>query len=247
MNENDHITIEAYLSGEISIPERTAFDARMAAEPELAAAVTERRRLHEHLRADAGEGELKASLQKLNERFFPSQKKGAVVRQLGQTRRRWFSALAAAAAIALLLFVGGRFLLPGPGSTYEQFADHQPLSLTERGVETNATAAEAAYNEGRYGEAVDLLKEYLRQQANDQRAKLALGVSLLENNQDKEAVEIFTEIAEGGSSLAPYGNWYLALAAVKRGETNTALDYLNLIPNDDAYLAEKVAKLKATL
>jgi len=82
---------------------------------------------------------------------------------------------------------------------------------------------------------------------DDQRAKLALGISLLEENQDTQAIKIFTEIANGGSSLAPYGNWYLALAAVKRGETQAALNYLDLIPTDDAYLAEKVAKLKATL
>ncbi len=247
MNEKDYITIEAYLSEELSATERTAFEARLATTPELAAALADRRRLHEHLRAEAAEKELRDSLSKLNDRFFPSQKKDAVVRRLGQTRRRLFTGLAAAAAIALLLIIGGRFLLPGTGSTYEQFAQHQPLSLTERGTATNAGAAEAAFNDERYGEAANLLAVYLQQQADDQRAKLALGISLLEENQDTQAIKIFTEIANGGSSLAPYGNWYLALAAVKRGETQAALNYLDLIPTDDAYLAEKVAKLKATL
>lgn len=247
MNESDYISIEAYLSGELSEPERTAFEARLATTPELATALADRRGLHEHLRAAAAEGELQESLNKLNDRFFPAQKKGAVVRQLGPARRRWLSGLVAAAAIALLLFAGGQFLMPGAGSTYEQFAEHQPLSLTERGGATNSEKAESAFNQGEYGEAADLLKLYLQQQANDQRAKLALGISLLETNRDTQAIRVFTEIAEGGSSVAPYGNWYLALAAVKRGETQTALEYLDRIPADDAYLNEKIAKLKATL
>lgn len=246
MNESDYISIEAYLSEELSTAERTAFETRLASAPELAAALADRRKLHEHLRADAAESDLRDSLIKLNERHFPTEKGEAVVRKIGPTRR-WVAGLVAVAAIALLVFFGGELLSPGPGFTYEQFAQHQPLSLTERGTATDAGAAESAFNEGRYGEAADLLQLYLQQQTDDQRAKLALGISLLETNRDTQAVKIFTEIAEGGTSMAPYGNWYLALAAVKRGETKAALDYLDLIPANDAYLNEKIAKLKATL
>jgi predicted Zn-dependent protease len=246
MNERDYISIEAYLSDELSAPEKIAFEARLSTEPDLATTLADRRLLHEHLSAEATEKDLRATTNKLNERYFPAEKGGAVVRKIGPARR-WVAGIVAVAAIALLVFFGGNLLTPGPASAYEQFAQHEPLSLTERGAAANAAAAEAAFNAGRYVEAADLLRDYLSRQADDQRAKLALGVSLLETNRDTQAIKIFTEIAEGGSSLAPYGNWYLALAAVKRGENKVALDYLDLIPAGDAYLAEKVAKLKATL
>lgn len=249
MNESDYISIEAYLSGELSAGEKAAFDARLAAETALAAALTDRQLLHEHLRAEAAQGALRGSLNKLNEQFFPAEEQDAVVRKIRPGRRRWLSGVVAAAAIALLVFLGGQFLMPGNTntSTYEQFAQHQPLSLTERGTVSDAIAAETAFNEGRFEEATGLLEAYLLQQTNDQRARLALGISLLENNRDAEAIKIFAEIAEGNTSMTPYGNWYLALAAVKRGETKAVLEYLDRIPEGDAFLAEKVAKLRATL
>ncbi|MEO0734133.1 MAG: hypothetical protein AAFZ52_14955, partial [Bacteroidota bacterium] len=121
------------------------------------------------------------------------------------------------------------------------------LTLTERGAADQLAArAEAAYNTADYPLAEGLLRQYL-QEAENERAKLALGVSLLETNRDSAAIEVFTEIAESGSTLAPYGNWYLALAAVKRGDNATALEYLDLIPTTDAYLRERVTQLRATL
>ena len=45
----------------------------------------------------------------------------------------------------------------------------------------------------------------------------------------------------------PYGNWYLALAAVKRGDNDSAIRYLDLIPATDPYLTTKAQELRATL
>lgn len=245
MNEQDYSIIEAYLEGSLAPPEEAVVTARLATEPAFASAMAERRRMYEHLRAKAGEDALRTTLGRLGEQYFPAESGEAVVRPIN-SRRRWLTALAAAAAIALLLVFGGRLFAPA-GSTYAQFAQHQPLSLAERGTENAAAAAETAFNEGRYAEAIDRLRAYLAVQSEDERARLALGIALLERNEDSLAVEVFNVIAEGGTSLAPYGNWYLALAAVKRGDTPAALRFLELIPETDAYLAERVRKLKATL
>ena len=158
---------------------------------------------------------------------------------------RWYG-LVAAAVIALAVLLGGPWLFPGEGS-YEQFAQHDPLSLTERGAAPElATKAAAAFNGEQYLEAIPLLREYLTGQPDDERAQLALGIALLETDKDEEAIVIFTRIAEGSSSLAPYGNWYLALSAVKRGDNGSAVKYLDLIPATDAYLTAKANELRAT-
>lgn len=247
MNEQDYIIIEDFLEGTLAADVRAEVNNRLATDPAFAQAMADRRRLYEHLRAKAGEEALRATLGQLGERHFVAgDEPAAVVRPINH-RRRWLTGLAAAAAIALLLLFGGRLFAPATGNTYEQFAQHQPLSLTERGVDNAAAAAEAAFNAGRYAEAVDRLRTYLEVQSEDERARLALGISLLERNEDSLAVKVFNEIAAGGTSLAPYGNWYLALAAVKRGDNAASLRFLALIPEGDAYLADRVRKLKATL
>ncbi|MEL7163089.1 MAG: hypothetical protein AAFN92_20180 [Bacteroidota bacterium] len=246
MNEQDYSNIDAYLRDELTATERTRFEERVAAEPAFAAALAEQRKLWEHLAATATEPELRGTLETLGQRYFVEKPAGATVRPLRPRRRNW---LTYAAAVALLLLAAGAFAFwPTGGNTYEQFAQHQPLALVERGTgDQLAGRAETAYNAADYVLAADLLQRYLNQQAGDERAKLALGVSLLETNQDSAAVRVFTEIVEAKSSLAPYGNWYLALAAVKRGDQAAALSFLDRIPATDTYLRERVIKLKATL
>jgi tetratricopeptide (TPR) repeat protein len=246
MKEQDYITIEAFLEGTLPTEEASAVEIRAAQEPEFASELANRRRLYEHLRANAGEASLRATLNQLGDRHFTQSGQQAVVKPIKRNNRRWLVGLVAAAVIALAMIFGGRLFAP-PGNTYEQFAQHQALSLTERGTETGASAAESAFNEGRYAEAIDRLQAYLEVQADDERARLALGVSLLEQHQDSLAVTVFEKIAAGESTLAPYGNWYLALAAVKRGNTEAALSFLSLIPESDTYLTNRVRKLKTTL
>lgn len=248
MKEEDYLEIEAYLQGELPAERKAALEERATLDPAFAKALAERRQLHEHLRAEAGEASLRATLNPIETKYFPEQE-AAVVRKLRPATgrsRRWWVGIAAAAAIALAVIAGGQFW--GQADHYEQFAQHEPLSLTERGDPGSlATQAETTYNSGQYTEAISLLQEYLLVQTDDERARLALGVSLLEEDRDEEAINLFKEIVDTNSTLAPYGNWYLALAAVKRGETAKANGFLNLIPASDPYLTERANRLRAAL
>jgi hypothetical protein len=89
--------------------------------------------------------------------------------------------------------------------------------------------------------------EYLQLNKDDARARLALGISHLEAGNNTEAVRVLTEVAENGGSVAPYGNWYLALAALRREDNSAALRYLDLIPAGDPYLDERVVELRQVL
>lgn len=244
MEEQDYILIEQHLQGDLKAAQSAAFEARLAAEPAFAKAYEERQLLNAHLNAAGKEEALRGTLEHLGHKHFGNAK--AKVRQLSNNRR-WLYGLAVAAVIALAVLLGGPWLFPG-GSSYEQFAQHDPLSITERGTSSElATQAEVAFNDGKYLEAVVLLKEYLAGQSDDERAQLALAISLLETDKDEEAVIIFERIAEGSSSLSPYGNWYLALAAVKRGDNAAATIFLDKIPTTDTYLTAKANELRATL
>lgn len=243
MDEQDYILIERYLQGECSPEEAATVAKRAVEEPAFNEALVARRQLNIHLQSWAGEENLRPTLRTLGERFF--REETAVVRPL-RSNRRWLYGIVAAAMIALAVIFAGPWLNNSGG--YEQFAQHQPLSLTERGEDpANAAAAQQAYNNERYVEAIELLRAYLAQQSDDERARLALGVSLLETNRDEEAIAVFKRIAESQSTLAPNGNWYLALAAVKRGDNTAAVGYLDLIPASDKFLTAKANELRATL
>jgi tetratricopeptide (TPR) repeat protein len=261
MKEQDYLDIEAYLQGELPADDATALEARASSDSAFAAALAERQLLNAHLRADAGEADLKVTLANLAGQHFTEQPvlassvkpkpgergKEATIKPLLPRKNR-ILLISLAAAIILLLVFGGRVFFKDQGATYEQFAQHQPLSLTERGDGDNGiTLAEAAFNGGQYQEAIAPLMEYLQLNKEDARARLALGISHLEAGNNTEAVRVLTEVAENGGSVAPYGNWYLALAALRREDNSAALRYLDLIPAGDPYLDERVVELRQVL
>lgn len=259
MKEQDYLDMEAYLQGELTAAKAAALEARAATEEAFATELAERRRFNDHLRADAAEPNLLPTLAALGAKYFPASAvvnlpeatpTEAVVRPLKPKpgSRSWLVGLGVAAAIALAFVLGGDLLFPPATDVYEQFAQHQPLSLTERGEGDNGlTDVELAYNEGRYEEAITGLTDYLERAPNDNRARLALGISLLEEYRTDEAVSLLSDLAEQGSSLAPYANWYLALAAIRTGDKAEALRRLSLIPTGDAYLAGRVTDLREVL
>lgn len=273
MKEQDYLDIEAYLQGELPAVEATALEARAAADAAFATVLAERRLLNGHLQADANEPALRETLAKLTARHFSEQSsfagdaatstsatsplsrgeepgeraKEATVKPLLPRKNRALL-ISLAAAIILLLLFGGRVFFKDQGSTYEQFAQHQPLSLTERGDGDNGiTEAEAAFNSGQYRKVIAPLTDYLALNKEDARARLALGIAHLESGNNAEAVRLLTEVAENGGSIAPYGNWYLALAAVRRDDNSAAARYLDLISAGDAYLDERVSELREVL
>ena len=257
MEDNEYDIINDYLEGQLGAEEAAAVVLRAERDPVFAEELAARRELYEHLRAEVAADNLRVALAPLGERYFvpeqvaPQRPKTATVRQLrpANNRGRYLIAAAVAAAIALLVFFAPAwFGGPAGGDTYARFAQHQPLSLTERGDgDQGISAAEAAYNDGRYEEARRLLEPYVEANPADQRAELALGVSLLEAGEDAGAKKIFEKLADGQGAVAPYANWYLALAAVRAEDKVAALRYLDRIPTDDAYLRQRVADLREVL
>lgn len=226
MKEEDDVLISRHLAQELDENEQTAFAARLAAEPDLARELEQRRREQTFLRTEATLPDLRQRMDALSDQYFKSHEKkartqvqeevspkpGATVRRLGW--RRWVPAAGIAAAVALVLVIWNPF---ASGDGYEQFADYAPIYLTEKSSDTApaAAAAEAAFNAGRYAEAYRQLSAYLAQRPQDTEARLALGIAALETDRDGEAQTIFSDIASGTSALADDGRFYLALAYFK--------------------------------
>lgn len=76
----------------------------------------------------------------------------------------------------------------------------------------------------------------------DQQASLFVGVSYLELNQYKEALEVFDLLIQSNSLNAHKGYWYKALTYLKQGDKEKAIDILMIISNNTSYYKHDIAK-----
>lgn len=234
MQAEDYTIIDQYLRNQLAAEDRQAFEARLAREPELAEALEFARHAHAFLGRQVERDALKTQLKRLGDQHFQGQ--GSQPPQAkGQLRRLW-PVLAIAATVALILTIN--FLLPQP-SLYDQFGQHQPLFLTEKSTDAPNTASmEAAFNNGKYGEALPLLQAYTLENPTDTLALLYQGICLLETNQLPAATNLFAAIQQGQSALKPEAIWYLALTALKEEKPVQCRQWLQTIPAEsDRYQA----------
>ncbi|WP_020571275.1 hypothetical protein [Neolewinella persica] len=267
MHEKNDILISRYLAGDLGPPELVAFEARLAAEPELAAELQQRKKELSFLRTEATLPDLEAQMAALASQHFQSvteqdtgqeartpvqgkvkeeqskkEVKTAKIRTLGW--KQWLPAAGIAAAVALVLLLWNPFSTAEP---YRQFALHAPLNLTEKSDVAigAATAAQRAFNAGDYAEAHTQLILYLQQNPDDNEARLAFGIAALETDRDAEARAIFTALANGSTAFKDDGQFYLALAYFKAGDARakTELEKISVNNSDFGVRVEEMLQL----
>lgn len=251
MNEENDILISRFLAADLPPPELAAFEARLAAEPELVAELQRRKEELTFLKTEAALPHLETQMAALAAQHFLAGSedttaqeaqtqvqtkdkeeqgtKTAKVRSLNW--KRWLPATGIAAAVALVLLIWNPFTSSDP---YQQFAQYAPLSLTEKSSanEASVTAAQEAFNSGNYAEAHTQLIIYLQQNPDDNEARLAFGISALETNQDAEARAVFTQLANGTTTFKDDGQFYLALAYFKAEDARAKTELEKISPDN---------------
>lgn len=242
MDSNDYILIDRYLQGELSNEEVRSFKQRLKDDEEFAGEYSLRKGMDIFLEKERNQPNLESSLERLGDEFFEEEKKKTT---FSIYRNRIFIGLAAAAAIALALIIWNPFEAT---SLYDQYAIHQPISLTEKSTTAAiGTKAEKEFNTKNYKEAYKSLSTYIEQKPDDQKAKLALGISALELDKLEEASSTFSAIQNSNSALKEYGTWYLALTYLKKGDNEKAKSLLTKITSTEKNLFEKATKLLKSL
>ena len=240
MDANDYRLIDAYLQKELPPAELPAFQQRLVADAAFAAELALRQNMHNYLRTQAHLGQLEEKMATLGPTYFGEQ--AAKVRHLNA--RYWIMGLVAA-AVAVLLVVWNPL---GRADLYREFAQHQPLNLTEKSTTGQlATAAEASFNAGNYEAAYRQLTTYLQEEPADNQARLALGIAALETGRIPEAQAVFTAVAAGDSVFRSYGTWYLALSYLKVGAKTAAKATLEKIPATDPDFGARAVELHRAL
>ncbi|MBK7872377.1 MAG: tetratricopeptide repeat protein [Saprospiraceae bacterium] len=205
--------IDRYLSGEMDASEKQAFDAEVAANPQLAEELALQRDMNTFLRGKDRRDALQNQLKNIGGDYFKTVEESAKIVQMPRRRLRWMIAASAAAVIVTLIV--WQFLFSP--SLYDQYATYAPLALAEKSATTitDWSQTESAFNSGDYRTAEAQLTQYLTENPNDQLARLYLGICKMELNQLAEAQQIFQSFEDADASIKDYADWYLALSYLK--------------------------------
>ena len=246
MTEQDLIAVEMYLDGELPAAERTAFEARLSKEPELAATLADRRELNDFLRAEAGEADFLATLGKAM--TAPVEKSEAKVVAMKPRRGKLTRWLSAAAAVLLALVVS-YFVFIRDDFNLANYNDYPAMALVQRGDgEAVLERAESAFNAGNYAQAVEPLREILAAEPGNNQARLGLIIALIETGDFAGARSVYTEMQRDRGDFKDLGTFYMALIAKQEGDAVRAGELLDGISDsNDAYLKAKIDRLRADL
>lgn len=153
----------------------------------------------------------------------------------------------AIAASVLLIALAGWWFVSGSSISNEQlFANfYQPHSSEQLTQQTNKEIGELGfaggnlkkdlislkeslvqYEKGDFKNALTEIEMFSQKYPNRQDAKLLYGISLLENNQNNKAVQVFQQIVQTENPQQDAAKWYLALTYIKQGNKDVAIPIL---------------------
>lgn len=258
LTEEQYELIEAYLNDELSVPDRTSFEADIRDDAELRAEVDRQRDIRLGLRAlgiqralERAKTQYKAS----SPVVMPEKQEPTIVRPLS-TWRYW----AAAASVVAVLGIGyyayqqttSRQVDIAYAETATSDANDELLKSFPSGnvsSETRTTFQDAFrnYKAGKYDQVIKQLRTLPADKQTVHYKNYFLGLSYLANKQPTDAIPLLRSAQASPSlTIRQKAEWFLALAYVKSNQKERALPILTRISTDKAHpfysLAQRVLR-----
>lgn len=151
------------------------------------------------------------------------------------------------AAAVLLILLGGTWFLMKPEDSaklYSSYVEHEAIILNQRGSnDETAKIAETLYNQGKYKEAIPLLKALNEAELNYDLV-LALGVAYLELDDFSNALAQFESISQSDAIIKDKSLWYEAVTHLKQDNRELSLQKLQQLQEEyPFYKPEETKKL----
>jgi TolA-binding protein len=225
MNEERYILFDQYLQGEMTVEERNSFEKQLSEDHELSSEFETFKEVQLRLTAkfefEEEREAFKANLTAISDKHFNTSTPKVVL------MRPWYYA---AAASIIVLF--GLFFFDYNNPTFADYDNPEPASFVERG-DTNATLkeAQAAFNDGKYKEAIPLFEEILKENKTPE-IQYFYGVALLEESKYPKAEAVFNELKSGTSVYKEKATWNLALSKLKQKKYKECKEILQTISQD---------------
>ncbi len=232
-NQDIFERIERYMQGEMTEQEKSAFEAEIATNPDLQREMEKHKELVDALKdqeildfrrkIQTIEGKEKAQARSLRKRLMRFA--AAIVLIIGLTAVIWYTFRA------------------DTKNLYENYFTAYPVESQIRGSEVEGISnALDLYKDGEYEEAIPGLEQMLMKEPENGLLKIYLGNSLMEFNEMRKAVGLFTEF---NSEMAYYeeARWYLALAYLKMDQKESSKSVLKEIIEYDGIYKDKAESL----
>jgi len=227
-----------YVDGDMDAAEAARFEAALANDPALAAAVTSYREvkatLAQRLPADPQLEALKGTLAQQRSVHFSRPAKVVPI-------RRYLAAIAAAAAILVAVW----FLLPANHKNYlQEYSTGMEVSA-ERGDENDTLLIHAAelYNNKEYTKAIAVLDTCLQRDSTNAQALYYRGLAGIYANSPAQGVADLEKTFAGESIFKYDAAFYLAVHYAQLHQKDSALYWIDKIPAEAAPY-EKASKLR---
>ncbi len=238
--------IDKYLSGDLNAQELQAFEERLQTDSKFAEEVRLRQDMNNYLINKDKKEAFKNQLDEIGDDFF-EEKPEARIKPIGKSSNnlsRWLKVVAAVAAVAVIVYL----LAPSP-DLYKEFAQHQPIQLTEKSSDQSAliTETEKNFNAGNYTQALQTADRLLAIQSDDLQVQMVKSICLIETKQTQGARGILQPIAEGASAHKIEAQWYLALSWLKEKDVEKTKLALEEIENTDPFFYKKAQRLLSKL
>ncbi|MFA9187284.1 tetratricopeptide repeat protein [Flavobacterium sp. FBOR7N2.3] len=239
MNEEKYLLFDQYLQGELLDEARLDFEKQLSENLELASEFEVFKEVQIQLEAKFGfETDRKAfvaNLKTISNQHFKGKPKVISLKP-------WAYLVAASVVLLLGLFLFNPSSKPG----FEEYNQYENAYFTERSESVDTLKqAETAFNAKNYKAAIPLFEAILKENKTAE-IQYFYGISLLENNQIKQAETVFNEIKSGNSIYKNKAIYGLALAKLKQKDYKGCKAILLTIPPDyEDY--EKVQELLGKL
>lgn len=226
--QNDlHPVITRYLNRQMDPAEQQAFEARLAADPALAAEVV----FYETLRHEQ-DRQLRARWQDLGQAMLRGETPAETAPALKVTHRRSFSRWALAASVALMIAAAGLWWITRPPLGERLYAGYyttlpQSGSLSPNAPRDEWDQAYTFYRQKQYEKARQILTPLFSEPTNADRAYLLAGLCWLEENRPSEALLMLAQVQPRASYYYQMARWGTAFAHLRAGHPEAARPILD--------------------
>ena len=233
--------IESFLDGTMSGEEKAEFEKRIAADQNLASEVALHRRVNQAIKED----DIHQFRLKIRN-IFQSDKNESKNLQIRMTR---FIKIPMAAAIVILIGLSfwQIFLNKSPNKIYSMFYNPYQTDISTRSGEQLSDKVQLSYllyQEGDYEASLEILKNYLVKNFNNQTAHFYFGMNALELQQYDLAIKELEMVAEDPSTpFSLHAQWYLVMIYLKIDQEENATVYLNQLTSTKNLYAKKAARI----
>jgi hypothetical protein len=211
MNELDLELYESYLDNALDQEAKNAFEARLIKDVAFKESFEAYKETSTYLSGKFSDQEdltaFEATIKTIGDGHFAKKESTAFKTEIWKY----------AAAIILLVTIGGYFLIDNDQPRYNDYASYPTISLVQRSsADPLAKKAENAFNSESFKEANDYLSELLENDPDNQELLLYRGIAQIETGAYGNAYENLDKVASGSSVYKNQALWYKALGLLKQ-------------------------------